>query len=141
MAKSYQGKVNALTADTSGLSDARLVVISAATDVSDPSTWTEVSAFATTNRPQITSGKWSAVASSGSGASRVAQRTMPTDANWDIGAFGGSGGTVHYLAVVDGTGALGSSTDCRIIDTDFNKTYAASDHIIINQNSQTFTEK
>ena len=134
--KTIQSKDNTLKSTLLELSNPRLVFITAATSLKDPSTWTEAAQYATSGRPSL-SGKVPGTGSiTSSGTTRVVQ--LPS-ANLDCDAIAGSGFTAIAIAVVDGIAALAATTVGRVVDiTD--KQYAVSDVPRFAQNSWTASE-
>lgn len=129
MAKTIQSKKDALAASICDLTTPRLCLLSAFTaeTIHDPSTWTEVTQYATTNRPSL-AGKIptiSAASTNTSDSPDTVQIQFPTS-DHDCTAVSGSQITVVAIAIVDGTAALSSSTKGRVVDI-VDKVYQVGD--------------
>lgn len=141
--KTKQSQIDAIEVSLTGLTDKRLVLITAVaggvseTTLQDPSNWTEASQFATTNRPDLDSVIPAVSEATDQGAYMLLE--SPT-VDVDLAAVSGSGFTVVAAAIVDGTGALGSTTTGRVSDI-ADKTYAVGDIIRLSDFSWDTTEK
>lgn len=129
MAKTVASKKAALDASFCSLTTPRLCLLSAvsAETLHDPSTWTEVTQYATTNRPDL-SGKMPNISASTTNTtdSPDSVQVVGPTADLDCAAVTGGPITVAAIAVVSGTGALSSTTVGRVVDI-VDKTYQTGD--------------